>query len=199
MLAGALCMAALALAAPSAWSGSQPDRPAARQQAPALPAGGAAAAAHSNPAAYVQLERHLQRNSKDGRALVFKARMDMEAQRFELAAAGYQKALKVAPKVARDPGVWVEYAEARGMALGGTLLGEPERLLEKALALDVNHAQALDLAGSAAWERHDFALAARHWTRLLELTPPGSSRHAALAAAVERARLRAKVTLPPKL
>jgi cytochrome c-type biogenesis protein CcmH/NrfG len=202
LLGGALIAAALAWTVPSVWAGLQPDQTAEEEidleQALALLLEGTAAKGH-RAASYAELERHLKRKPKDGRALVFKARMDMQAERFELAAAGFDTALKVAPKVARDPSVWVEFAEARAMAQGGTLVGEPQRLLEKALALDAHHAPALDLAGSAAWERRDFAQAAYHWKRLLDQTPEGSTRHADVTAAVARAEVRAKVSLPPSL
>ena len=148
--------------------------------------------------AYVELERHLLRQPGDARALVLKARLDMQAQRYELAAAGYRKALEATrSKVARDAAVWVEYAEARGMLQGGTLAGQPQQLVEKALSLDANQPQALDLAGSAAWEQGDFAAASRHWKRLLEQTAPDDARHAALSAAVEAADRRARFALPP--
>ncbi len=178
LLPAALGAAALVWAASTLWPGSQPDVPA--------------------ETSYAELVRHLERQPRDGRALVFKARQDMQAQRFEGAATAYQQALQGTPNVARDPNVWVEYAEARAMAQGGTLVGQPEQLLEQALTLDARHAQALDLAGSAAWEKRDFAQAARYWTRLLEQTPPGSPRHPALTAAIERAASHARVSLPPQ-
>ena len=145
---------------------------------------------------YSQLERQLQRNPSDARARVLKARLDMQAGRFEEAAAGYARALEGASKAARDPDVWVEYAEAAGMVQGRTLVGEPSRWIAKALALDANHPGALDLAGSAAWETRDFGAAAGHWKRLLAQLPPGSARHEQLRAAVERAEQRARVSLP---
>lgn len=145
---------------------------------------------------YAELERYLQRQSSDPRALVLKARLDVRAQRYDLAAAAFEKALAGTSKAANDAGVWVEYAEARGMAQGGTLVGEPLRLVQKALSIDAHHAQALDLAGSAAWEVRDFAKAAMYWKRLLEQIPPGSSRHAELSLAIERAQQRAKLSLP---
>lgn len=146
---------------------------------------------------YSQLERQLQRYPSDARALVLKARLDMQAGRFAEAAAGYARALEGASKATRDADVWVEYAEATGMVQGRTLIGEPHRLVDKALALDANHPGALDLAGSAAWELRDFNTAAGHWKRLLALLPPGSARHAELGLAIERAEQRAKVSLPP--
>jgi len=147
---------------------------------------------------YSELEQHLKRQPRDGRALVFKARLDAEAERFDLAAQGYAQALRVAPRVARDPGIWVEYAEALGLAQGGSLIGEPEQLLQRALDLDARHAQALDLAGSAAWERRHYAQAAALWQRLVAQTPAGSERHAALIKAIGRAEMLAKVSLPPR-
>lgn len=145
---------------------------------------------------YSQLERQLERYPSDARARILKARLDMQRGRFEEAAAGYARALEGASKAARDPDVWVEYAEAAGMVQGRTLIGEPQRLVDKALALDANHPGALDLAGSAAWESRNFSAAASHWKRLLALLPPGSARHAELGLAIERAEQRARVSLP---
>ena len=74
------------------------------------------------PAArYAALEHQTAKYPRDNRARVLKARMDLQAGRYELAAAGYRAALAAAPKVARDAGVWVELAEAQGLRQGGTL------------------------------------------------------------------------------
>lgn len=146
---------------------------------------------------YAQLEVQLQRHPDDVRALVLKARLDMEAQRVDLAAVGYERALGVPnSKAVRDPDVWAEYAEAVGLQQGGTLAGKPMQLVDKALAIDPRHATALDLAGSAAWEAKDFAGAAAHWKRLLERLPAGSPRHGELAAAIRAAEQRGRMALP---
>ncbi len=158
---------------------------------------GAAASALPDAQAYAELERHLHREPGDARALVLKARLDMQAQRFHAAAEAYAQALAGPSKVALDAAVWVEYAEARGMLQGGRLAGEPQQLIDKALSLDASNPQALDLAGSAAWEQRDFATASRYWKRLLEQLAPGTARHAELSAAIERAEQRARVSLPP--
>ncbi len=147
---------------------------------------------------YAELERHLQRQPNDPRALVLKARLDMRAERYAQAAVAFEKAVSGPSKAASDPAVWVEYAEARGMAQGRTLVGEPQQLVRKALELDGGHAQALDMAGSAAWELRDFSGAAAYWKRLLEQIPPGTSRHAELSLAIERAQQRARVSLPSR-
>ncbi len=145
---------------------------------------------------YAELQQHLARQPGDPRALVLKARLDMRAERHADAAAAYAQALAGRSKAANDPGVWVEYAEATGMAQGRTLAGEPQRLVQKALALDAHHPQALDLAGSAAWEMRDFAAAAMYWKRLLEQIPAGNPRHAELTLAIQRAEQRARLSLP---
>ncbi|MHB1122207.1 MAG: tetratricopeptide repeat protein [Ramlibacter sp.] len=196
--------AALALAAAAAaflvQGSGTPEVPASDASALALEVERALQGASGPLAAgdrYAQLELQLQRHPDDVRALVLKARLDMEAQRFDLAAGGYGKALGLPnSKAVRDPDVWAEYAEAVGMQQGGTLAGKPMQLVDKALALDPRHAKSLDLAGSAAWEARDFAAATDHWKRLLERLPPGSSRHGELAAAIRAAEQRARLALP---
>ncbi len=148
--------------------------------------------------AYAELEQHLRRRPADGRAQVIKARLDMRAQRFDAAAQAYRQALDGPSKARLDAALWVEYAEAVAMTQGGTLIGAAQVPIERALAIDPSHPQALDLAGSAAWEARDFARASQHWRLLLAQLEPGSARHAALDAAIERAGRNARLALPPR-
>ena len=148
------------------------------------------------PQVYAELERHLEHQPADPRALVLKARLDMRAQRYGLAAETFERAVAGKSKAANDPSVWVEYAEARGFAQGRTLAGAPLQLVHKALALDPNHFQALDLAGSGAWEMGEFGQAALYWSRLLEQIAPDQPRHAQLLQAIARAQQRSRLTLP---
>jgi cytochrome c-type biogenesis protein CcmH len=144
-----------------------------------------------------ELQQHLQRQPDDARAWVMKARIEMKAQRYEAAAVAYERALQGRAKTVGDAAVWVEYAEARGLLQGGTLAGKPLELVEKALSIDPDQPQALDLAGSAAWEAGDYALAVKHWQRLLSQIPAGSPRHLQLSTAIQRAEQRARFALPP--
>jgi len=185
----ALLFACLALRGDLAATGNEHSVPSGQLPDRGLPSDDAVAQQF-----YAQLERHLQKQPRDYRALVFKARLEMRAERFEQAVATYAQAVAGRSKAANDPGVWVEYAEARGMAQGGTLVGEPLRLVRKALALDARHAQALDLAGSAAWEMGDYADAAMYWNRLLPQLTPGETRHAELTGAIERAERLARLS-----
>jgi cytochrome c-type biogenesis protein CcmH len=127
---------------------------------------------------------------------VLKARADMTGRRYELAAQAYARALDVGPKVAKDANVWVEYAEAQALVQGGKLAGQPQALIERALALNANHPQALDLAGSAAWEMQDFNGAVRYWQRLQQQLASDDPRQPALQSAVDTAQRRARLSLP---
>jgi len=139
------------------------------------------------PARRDLLVRHLGRNAGDGRSWVLLARMDFEADRYDDAAASYQRALAASPKVAADAGIWCEYADALGMAQGGTLAGRPRELIGRALTVNPAHPKALEMAGSAAYEQRDFASAARHWRQLLAQLPEHSAPHKELANAIARA------------
>jgi cytochrome c-type biogenesis protein CcmH len=145
------------------------------------------------------LARHLARNPSDARSWVMLARSEFDADRFGEAAQAYEKAIAASPKVARDPQVLCELADALGMANGGTLQGRPRELVMKALVLNPQHPKALEMAGSAAYEQGDYASAASAWRALLAQLPPTSTEHRELAAAVERAERRAKAALPGEL
>jgi cytochrome c-type biogenesis protein CcmH len=132
------------------------------------------------------------RNPRDGRAWVLLARTEFDADRFGEAASAYEKAVAASPKVARDPAVWCEYADALGMAQGGSLAGAPRDLIARALAINPAHPKALEMAGSAAYEAHDYAAAAGYWRELLAQIPPRTQEHGELAAAIDRADQRAR-------
>jgi cytochrome c-type biogenesis protein CcmH len=133
------------------------------------------------------LAAQVARDPRDGRAWVLLARTEFEADRFSEAAAAYAKAVAASPKVARDAGVWCEYADALGMAQGGSLAGAPRDLIERALAINPAHPKALEMAGSAAYEAKDFAVAARYWRELLAQMPARTRERGELVAAIERA------------
>jgi cytochrome c-type biogenesis protein CcmH len=137
------------------------------------------------------LAAHLARNPRDGRSWVLLARMELSEDRFAQAADAFARAIAADPRVAKDPGVWCEYADALGMAQGGTLAGRPSELVLQALSLDPAHPKALELAGSAAYEARDYGAAARHWRGLLARLPPASAERRDLDAAIARADLMA--------
>ncbi|MGE5162324.1 MAG: c-type cytochrome biogenesis protein CcmI [Betaproteobacteria bacterium] len=143
-----------------------------------------------------QLQKHLSRQPRDGRGWVLLARAQADRNEFKAAAAAYEKAITVSARVAKDPAVLCEYADALGMAQGGSLSGRPAELVAQAMAIDPAHPVALEMAGSVAYGEGRYADAARYWKQLLAGLTPGSERHAELTEAVARAERKAAVTLP---
>jgi len=141
---------------------------------------------------FTQLAAHLNQHPRDARAWAIFARLNFSRDRFSEAAAAYARALELPGRVAQDPLVWCEYADALAMAQGGRLDGKPRELIGRALALGPRHPRALEMAGSAEIERGDYAGALRYWVTLLEVLPPGSEQHNELTVAVERVRARAR-------
>ena len=131
--------------------------------------------------------------------------------KFGEASKAYASAARLAP---RDPQVLADLADAIAMSRGQDMKGEPEELVLRALQIDPKNLKALALAGTAAYDRQDFAAAAGYWQRMLPLVPPGSEDASAIAANVEEARalaghkpakgaskggLKGTVTLSPEL
>ncbi|MBU0689752.1 MAG: c-type cytochrome biogenesis protein CcmI [Gammaproteobacteria bacterium] len=131
------------------------------------------------------LEKRVEANDQDGEALVMLARSYMDVDRFADAAKMYEKLTKL---VGDEAWVWADYADAKAMAIGQTLRGKPTEYINKALALDPNHMKALALAGSAAMERGDFAVAIKHWEKLLQQLPPGGEDAMAIQGGISEAR-----------
>ncbi len=143
-----------------------------------------------------RLQAHLRREPNDARAWVLLGRLRSETGEFDRAAQAFARALETSPKVARDPAVWCEYADALAMAQGRVLAGRPRELIERALALDPHHPRALEMAGSAAYEARDFRAARDFWRRLLAQIPDDSAEHAQLSAALSQVERRARYALP---
>ncbi len=117
----------------------------------------------------------------------------------EQAAAAYRQAATLLPQ---DAGVLADLADSLAMVQGAKLSGEPTRLIQQALALDPQHAKALALAGSAAFEAGAFAQARAHWERLLPLVPADSETAQALRGSIAQARSKespqaAEIRRPP--
>jgi cytochrome c-type biogenesis protein CcmH len=144
--------------------------------------------AQTLPAYRDQLVRHLAGNPRDARAWAILGRMELALERYAASAAAFGKAIESSGKVAGDPEIWVDYAEAVGMAEGQTLVGRPEALIAKALQIDPANARALEMAGSLAIEKGDPAGAARHWQALHDRLDPADPRRPELSRAIARAQ-----------
>jgi cytochrome c-type biogenesis protein CcmH len=151
----------------------------------------AATAAVAGISLLQELATHLEKNPRDARAWAIFARLKFARGEYAGAGAAYARAVELPGKVARDPLVWCEYADALAMANGGHLAGKPRELINHALLLDGKNARALEMAGSAEIEAGNYAAALHYWEELLSILPPDSPARAELATAVERTRMRA--------
>jgi cytochrome c-type biogenesis protein CcmH len=106
--------------------------------------------------------------------------------RMQDAMGAFEEAMKRRPDDAR---LLADYADIyAGTKGGGSLAGEPEKLIKRALALDPNQPKALALAGTIAFQKKDFAAAARDWELALGVLPEDSPFAKQIAAGLAEAR-----------
>lgn len=110
-------------------------------------------------------------------------------RRFSEADVAYQRALALEPS---EPNLMAsllaDRADVLRMLQGAHTAGEPQRLIDRALQVAPHHPKALALAGSAAFERRDFAAAVSLWTRAMQSVPGQSAFGQELARNIEQAR-----------
>ena len=106
-------------------------------------------------------------------------------QRYPEAARAYVRARALAPDNAQ---LLADHADVLAMTQGQSLAGEPSKLVARALQLDPKNLKALALAGSAAFERKDFAAALQYWGQAQQLAPPGSEFASGLESSIQQAR-----------
>jgi cytochrome c-type biogenesis protein CcmH len=150
-----------------------------------------------------RLAAHLRENPDDAAGWKLIGRAYASMNRHAEAADAYAKAAVRAP---RDAQLLADLAEALAMARGRSLEGEPEKLLERALALEPDNLKALALAGTAAFGRRDYRTAVRHWEKMVPLVPPDSEEGRSIQASVDEAKalisqkpLQGRVSLSKKI
>ena len=96
---------------------------------------------------------------------------------------------------ADDAGLLADYADAMAVQNGRQLNGKPLELVAKALKIEPGNLKALALAGTAAFDRKDYAGAVQFWDKLMQGVPTDSPYHAQVQAGIDEARQLGK--LPP--
>lgn len=134
------------------------------------------------------LAKRLEQNPNDLQGWMMLARSYASLEKYNEASSAYAKATALKTD---DAELWADYAFALAMAQGQKLAGQPTDLIEKALQLDPENPKALELAGSAAFERGDHKLAIDYWERLSKKVPADSELGRALAEKINEARRRA--------
>jgi cytochrome c-type biogenesis protein CcmH len=132
-----------------------------------------------------RLAQRLAKQPDDADGWRMLARSYETLRRFDQAADAYRHLLALEPQ---NPDFLVDYAVVLGMTLNRTLVGEPEALIGRALAIDPNHIQALALSGSAALERGDVASAVKPWKKILALVPADSDVGKSIAENIAKAQ-----------
>jgi cytochrome c-type biogenesis protein CcmH len=152
-----------------------------------------------------RLGARLRENPDDAEGWKMLGRSYAVLGRFGEAVDAYTKAVLRAP---RDAQLLADFADALAMSRGQSLQGEPEKLVLRALEIDPTNLKALALAGTAAFERGEFARAADVWERMLGSVPPDSEdardirdnvAEARQRAAAPAAVLRGTVRIAPEL
>jgi cytochrome c-type biogenesis protein CcmH len=120
-----------------------------------------------------RLRKRLEQSPDDGVGWALLARSYVEIGRHADAVPIYEKAVKLIPD---DPQMLADYADALGMLQGRRLAGKPEQLIQQALKIDPNHAKALMLAGTVAFDRKEFSRAVQYWERANANLPADAER-----------------------
>ena len=96
-----------------------------------------------------------------------------------------------------DARLLADYAGTLALSNDSKLEGEPLALIERALKIEPDNLKALALAGSAAFERKDFAGAVRFLEQLVRVAPPDSALPAQLQSSIAQARQQAGIAVAP--
>ena len=139
-----------------------------------------------------KLAARMQQNPGDAEGWTMLGRAYRAMDRFGEANAAYQKAVELKPQ---DADLLADYAESLALAAGRSLIGEPTRLLDRALKLAPQNTKVLALSGSAAFERKDYKAAIRYWETIIR--QPGVSGELAQALQKGVAESKARLTGKP--
>jgi cytochrome c-type biogenesis protein CcmH len=139
-----------------------------------------------------RLEARLQQEPDNAEGWAMLARTYTVLQEFPKAAVAYERLAGLTPN---DADVFADWADVTA-AVEGTVAGKADTLVAKALAIDPEHAKARAMAGTAAYQRGDYAAAAAHWEHILARLPAADEPLVqGVRASINEAR--GKAGLPP--
>lgn len=134
-------------------------------------------------------------NAADTEGWVMLGRSYAVLQRYPEASRAFARALQLQPQ---DAQILADLADALAMQQGGNLQGEPQRLLEQALQSNPSHPKALALAGTAAYDRKDYAAAVGYWSRARAVVPGDSEFAQTLDRSIADARAAGGASVAPQ-
>lgn len=130
------------------------------------------------------LAAKLEKDPNNPEGWVMLARSYYVLNRHADAAAAFERALAFAPD---NADLLADYADSVGSAQGG-LQGKALALIDRALEADPNHWKALALAGTAAFDRQDYARAVAYWEKMKATVPAGSQIAGSIDSSIAEAR-----------
>ena len=105
-----------------------------------------------------RLKQKMEQNPNDGVGWGLLARSYVGLGRYAEAVSIYERAVGLIPD---DAQLLADYADTLGVVHGRKLEGKPEVLIQQALKIDPRNVKALMLSGTVAFNRKDFARAAK--------------------------------------
>ena len=136
-------------------------------------------------AAVEKLAAKLETQPDNAEGWAMLARSYSRLGRFAEAVPAYAKAVALN---GNDANLLADYADALAVNSDRKIEGEPLKLVERALKLEPENPKALALAGTAAFDRKDYAGAVRYWEKLAEVAPPDNQFMAQLQSSIAEAR-----------
>lgn len=152
---------------------------------PAAPPAGAPAAPGGDLQPLVpRLREKLAATPGDGEGWLLLARSYGQLRQYGEAVAAYRRAAELLPP---DAGLLADWADAQVMLNQGRWDDAARQLVRRALEADRRHLKALALAGSAAFDRRDYASAIGYWQEMKVAAPAGSMEARLAAVNIEEA------------
>jgi cytochrome c-type biogenesis protein CcmH len=135
-----------------------------------------------------RLAERLKSKPDDGEGWLMLARSYVAIGKHAQAVDAFAQAARLRPN---DADLLADYADALAMKNNRSLTGEPTTLVERALQIDAKNPKALALAGTAAFDRQDYAGAVRYWEQVTQVEPADGPYATQLRGAIDEARQRA--------
>jgi len=153
--------------------------------APAGPGASGAAALQQIEGMVDKLAERLKTTPDDVQGWTMLARSYMVLRRFGEAIPAYARATELQPN---NPDLLADYADAVAATQQTANNPRSMALIERALKADPKHFKALALAGSAAFDRGDYAVAISQWQKIAVELPPDSELGPRVQAMIADAR-----------
>jgi cytochrome c-type biogenesis protein CcmH len=169
-----------------------PDAPQAAAADPHAAAASGASAMAQISAMVDNLAERMKQHPDDAEGWTMLARSYTVLGRFSEALPAYRRAIELVPNNAT---LLADYADAIAATKGSANNPESEALVAQALRVEPNHVKALALAGTAAFDRGEFAVAVARWQKIVDQLPPGSDLAQKVQASIAEAREHAGGTL----